>query len=77
MSDLIIVKSGVNVNADVRDRWRKEILKMKETGVIVLPWFLDVVVVPDDVEVQIIDPKSSCVLEEGFECQTPDQNGLN
>ena len=74
MSDLIIVKSGVNVNADVRDRWRKEILKMKETGVIVLPWFLDVVVVPDDVEVQIIDPKSSCVLEEDFECQTPDQN---
>lgn len=64
MSDLLIVKMnpGIKIKSDVMDYWRKEILKMKETGVVVLPWFLDVVVVPDDVEVQIIDPKSSCVL---------------
>ena len=70
MSDLLIVKMYPNIKlkSDVMDRWRKEILKMKETGVIVLPWFLDVVVVPEDVEIQIIDPKSSCVFEE-------DQNG--
>lgn len=76
MSDLLIVKEkpGINIKADVMDHWRKEILRMKETGVIVLPWFLDVVVAPEDVEVQFIDPKSSCVLEEGLECQTSDQN---
>ena len=76
MSDLLIVKMypGIKLKSDVMDYWRKEILKMKETGVIVLPWFLDVVVAPGDVEVQFIDPKSGCVLEEGFECQTSDQN---
>lgn len=67
MSDLLIVKmnSGIKIKSDVMERWYKEILKMKETGVVILPWFLDVVAVPEDVEVQIIDPKSSCVLEEG------------
>lgn len=74
MSDLLIVKSGVNIKPDLMDYWHKEILKQKETGVIVLPWFLDVVIAPEDAEVQFIDPKSSCVLEEGFECRTSDQN---
>lgn len=75
-NDLLIVKvkPGVEIKPDVMNYWRNEIIKMKETGVVVLPWFLDVVVVPEDVEIQIIDPKSSCVLEEGFKCQTSDQN---
>lgn len=76
MSDLLIikVKPGINVKADLMDHWRKEILRMKEIGLVLLPWYLDAEVVPGDVEVQILDPKSSCVLEEGFECQTSDQN---
>ena len=76
MSDLLVikVKPGINIKADLMDRWRKEILRQKETGVVLLPWFLEAVVVPDDIEIQILDPKSSCVLEEGFECQTSDQN---
>ena len=76
MSDLLVikVKPGINVKADLMDRWRKEILRQKETGTILLPWFLEAIVVPEDIEVQILDPKSSCILEEGFECQTSDQN---
>lgn len=76
MSDLLIVKvkPGIKIKADLINYWRNEIIKMKETSVVVLPWFLDVVVAPEDVEVQFIDPKSSCVLEEGFECQTSDQS---
>ena len=76
MSDVLVikVKPGINVKADLMDHWRKEILRQKETGVVLLPWFLEAVVVPDDIEVQILDPKSSCVLEEGFECQTSDRN---
>ena len=64
MSDLLIVKAkqGVNVKADTMNYWHEEILKQKETGVIVLPWFLEVVAVPEDIEAQILDPKSSCVL---------------
>lgn len=66
MSDLLVikVKSGVKVKADVMDHWRKEILRHKETGVVALPWFLEAVVVPEDIEVQFVDPKSSIVLED-------------
>lgn len=54
MSDLVIVKvkDGINVKADMMGYWRKEIMKQKETGVIVLPWFLTAVVVPENVEIQ-------------------------
>ena len=54
MSDLLVVKvkTGINIKADMMGYWRKEILKQKETGVVVLPWFLDVIVVPEDTEIQ-------------------------
>lgn len=61
-NNLIIVKSGLNIKADLLEHWRKEILKQKETGVIVLPWYLDVIVVPEDMKVQF-DP-SGIVLED-------------
>lgn len=69
-NDLLVikVKPGINVKADLMDHWRKEIIRQKETGTILIPWYFDAVVVPEDVEVQFIDPKSSCILEE-------DQNG--
>lgn len=59
-NDLLVikVKSGINVKADLMEHWRKKILRQKETGVVALPWFLEVVVVPKDVEVQIIDSRS-------------------
>ena len=60
MSDLLIVKAkpGINIKADLMDYWRKEILRQKETGVVLLPWFLEAEVVPEDVEVQVIDSRS-------------------
>ena len=66
MSDLLIVKvkTGIEVKADLMNYWRNKILMQKETGTILLPWFLEAVVVPKDIEVSILDPKSSCVLGE-------------
>lgn len=57
MSDLVIVKvkDGINIKADMMEYWRKEILKQKETGAIVLPWFLTAVVVPKNTEIQFED----------------------
>lgn len=54
MNDLLVVKveDGVNIKADMMGHWRKEIMKQKETGVIVLPWFLTAVVVPEDIEIR-------------------------
>ena len=55
MSDLMIVKviDGVDIRADMMRYWRNEIIRQKETGVIVLPWFLTPVVVPEDTEIKV------------------------
>lgn len=54
MSDIVIikVKDKINVRPDMMECWRKKIMKQKETGVIVLPWFLTAVAVPEDIEIQ-------------------------
>lgn len=55
MSDLMIVKvvEGVSIDPDKMRHLRNEIIKQKETGVIVLPWFLTAVVVPEDTEIRV------------------------
>lgn len=60
MSDLLIVKvkSGINVKADLMDHWRKEILRQKETGVVVLPWYLKAEVIPKDIEIKFEEDQS-------------------
>ena len=59
MSDLLVikVKSGINVKPDLMGYWRKEILRQKETGVVVLPWFLEAEVIPEDVEIKFEEEK--------------------
>lgn len=55
MNNLVIVKvkDGINVKADMMNFWRNEIIKQKESGVIVLPWFLTAIVVPEDTEIEV------------------------
>ena len=63
MSDILVikVKSGINVKADLMDHCRKELLRQKETGVVLLPWFLEAVVVPEDVEIKFEEERSEDV----------------
>lgn len=49
---IVKVKPGVDIKADLMRYWHNKILIMKETGVVVLPWFLEAVVVPEDVEIK-------------------------
>ena len=55
MSDIVIVKvkDGINIKADMMRHWRNEVIKQKETGVIVLPWFLTAIVVSEDIEIKV------------------------
>lgn len=55
MSDLMVVKviNGVNINPELMKHLQKDIIKQKETGVVILPWFLTTVVVPEDTEIRI------------------------
>lgn len=75
MSDLLIVKvkPGINVEANLMNYWRKEILRQKETGIVVLPWFLDLVVAPEAVEVQVIDSRSPCFFGDDRDSLTQEQ----
>lgn len=55
MGNLMVVKviNGVNVKPELMKHLQKDIIKQKETGVVILPWFLTTVVVPEDTEIRI------------------------
>ena len=71
MSDLIIVKvkDGINIDADLMRHLQNEIIEQKETGVILLPWFLTAIVAPEDTKIKIEseeqDHCNTCGYEEG------------
>ena len=55
MSDLMVIKviNGVNIKPELMKHLQKDIIKQKETGLVILPWFLTAVVVPEDTEIRI------------------------
>lgn len=55
MGNLMVVKviNGVNIKPELMKHLQKDIIKQKETGVVILPWFLTTVVVPEDTEIRI------------------------
>lgn len=55
MSDLMVAKviNGVNIKPELMKHLQKDIIKQKETGLVILPWFLTAVVVPEDTEIRI------------------------
>lgn len=54
MGNLMVVKvNGVNIKPELMKHLQKDIIKQKETGVVILPWFLTAVVVPEDTEIRI------------------------
>lgn len=54
MSSLMVLKvNGVNIKPELMKHLQKDIIKQKETGVVILPWFLTAVVVPEDTEIRI------------------------
>lgn len=57
MSNLMVLKvvDGVSIQADLMEYLQKDIIKQKETGVVILPWFLTAVVVPEDTEIRIAE----------------------
>lgn len=71
MSDLIIVKvkEGINIQADMMRYWRNNIIMQKETGVILLPWFLTAIAVPEDTELKIESEGQETVTEFADRCR--------
>lgn len=53
MSDILIIKVKSMMPPDQLNYLRSNILGQKESGVIVLPAFCDVLAVPEDVEIKV------------------------
>ena len=52
MNDVLVIKSNFNVKPKDFEKIRKNILKQKEEGVVVIPLGFDAVIVPEDVVVK-------------------------
>lgn len=54
MSDILVVKVNNNLSAVGMSDIRANILKQKNSGIIVLPNYCEVLVVPEDTEITVI-----------------------
>lgn len=52
-NELLIVKLNMHLRAKDIQRIRESILKQKETGLVILPAFCDVIQVPKDIEIRV------------------------
>lgn len=61
MNNLMVLKAvyGVNIDGCLMEHLQKDIVKQKETGVVILPWFLTPVVVQEDTEIKILGKEES------------------
>lgn len=67
-NDTLIIKCEVNLKISELEAWRKTIQKQMDEGIVLLPWYLTPMLVPEDAQSLIK------VNKEAPECQTSDQN---
>ena len=53
MNKVLIVKPMIKLNAKTLEALHKSILLQKETGVVILPWCVEALLVPEDVEIKV------------------------
>ena len=53
MNKVLVVKPMIKLNAERLEALHKSILLQKETGVVVLPWCVKALLVPEDIEIKV------------------------
>ena len=53
MNKVLVVKPTIKVNVETLEALHKSILLQKETGVVVLPWCVEALLVPEDVKIKV------------------------
>lgn len=68
MPDILVVKCNAFLPSERLQAILDNLKVQKETGVILLPPYLEVKIVPEDIEIKLADGNSECVLipSEGF-----------
>lgn len=62
MPDILVVKSTAFLPSDRMQAILDNIMAQKETGVILLPSYLEAQIVPDDIEIRFANGNGECVL---------------
>ena len=62
MPDILVVKSTAFLTHEKMQAILDNLKEQKETGVILLPPYLEVQVVPEDIEIKLADWNGECVL---------------
>ena len=62
MPDILVVKSTAFLPHEKMQAVLDNLKEQKETGVILLPPYLEVQIVPEDIEIKLINENGECVL---------------
>ena len=62
MPDILVVKSTAFLPHEKMQAILDNLKEQKETGVILLPPYLEVQIVPDDIEIKFVNGNGECVL---------------
>lgn len=57
--ELLIIKSDILLHQDDRKKWMESIKREKEDGVIILPPYFELLLVPDNIEIKMVEPQES------------------
>lgn len=62
MPDILVVKCNAFLPHEKMQAILDNLMAQKETGVILLPPYLEVQIVPEDIEIKLADGNGECVL---------------
>ena len=62
MPDILVVKSTAFLPREKMQAILDNIIAQKETGVILLPSYLEAQIVPEDIEIKLVNGNGECVL---------------
>ena len=62
MSDILVVKCNTLLPHEKMQAILDNLMAQKETGVILLPPYLEAQIVPEDIEIKLADVRGKCVL---------------
>lgn len=62
MPDILVIKSTAFLPREKMQAILDNLKEQKETGVILLPPYLEVQIVPEDIEIKLADGNGECVL---------------
>lgn len=56
--DLLVIRINAILSAEYEKKFRDNIIKQKEMGVVILPYFAEPIITPKDIEIKINDEES-------------------